>query len=315
MDGRGVDHVNDALETPGQAAEAPACTEVRLDRLQVRQHAPEQLFGHRRIPMLAGMGQPIAARRGRAANPCQPADVVAQGIAHVVEPDRVRQLRVEHRHDVAPGTESARFRVDAMLPGQFSDHVTGDKIAELGENRELASGWGCSSSVGFFHTRSLPRSDNLGQLQPPLFFTWRSTSSVLRSIPASAPHLRCSRNSETRSPLPGDCRSASAWRSVYATVAPPSPANSNCFAHQHTLGTVMNPCVLPSPGSSSAAAKSIAGRKSSLGYGTAVLENRIADFSLIFLSELTRHKTECYFMECGFGRLFLPSFSSFFHGR
>jgi hypothetical protein len=76
------------------------------------------------------------------------------------------KLRIKQRHDMTPHTERARQGIDASCPGEFGDDVAGDEVAKLRENRELASGWGWSSTGFVFHTRSLSRSQSLGQLQP-----------------------------------------------------------------------------------------------------------------------------------------------------
>jgi len=72
LDGGRIDHVDGALETTRQPASLSSVSKARLQVLQVREHAPEQLFGHDRIAMFARMREPVAARRGGPTNPSQP---------------------------------------------------------------------------------------------------------------------------------------------------------------------------------------------------------------------------------------------------
>ncbi len=53
-----------------------------------------------------------------------------QGVAHIVEPDRVRQQAIAHGHDRAPVRKVAAELVDSSLLGRFGDKVAGNEIAK-----------------------------------------------------------------------------------------------------------------------------------------------------------------------------------------
>ena len=162
LDGRGIDNVDGALESVGQALAAGPGAEAWLNALKVIEHAPEQLLGHGCVADLVGVGKPVPARRSRCADPRQPPAVVAQAVADVIESDGVGQLAVEHGDHMAPGAEGPGLGVHAMFPRQFPDQMARDEVAKLGQNAEFAPGWSCPPMVCFFHTRSLPRPANLG---------------------------------------------------------------------------------------------------------------------------------------------------------
>lgn len=149
--------MDDAPETMRQAATTPAGGKVRLHALQVLEGAPEQLFGHRGVASLARMRHTVATRGRRAADARQPADVMTQRIAHVVESDRVGHLRIQQRHHMAPRAERTRHRFHAGLARQLRHHMARDQVAKLREDRELAPGWSWSPIGFLFHTRSLTR--------------------------------------------------------------------------------------------------------------------------------------------------------------
>jgi len=155
LNGGGVDHVDDALEAAGQTLEAAPGAELRLERLQMGQHRPEEPLGHRRVAVFVRVREAVAAGRGGAANPGQPAGMVMRGVADVVQADCVGQLRVEHGHHMAPRAERARLGLDAGFPRQFSDQMAGYEIAKLSQDTELASGWSWSFPGFIFHTRLL----------------------------------------------------------------------------------------------------------------------------------------------------------------
>lgn len=85
------------LKRPVSRRKRRPVPEARLLALQVGEHAPEQLLGHRRVAMFAGVREAVAARRRGAADAPQPTDIVTQGIAHAIKADGMGELRIEHR--------------------------------------------------------------------------------------------------------------------------------------------------------------------------------------------------------------------------
>src|SRR6266508_1876722 len=53
----------------------------------------------------------------------------------------MRKLRVEHGHDMTPGFIAAGLTRRARLPGQLTDQMGGNEIAELTKHRHLGPGW------------------------------------------------------------------------------------------------------------------------------------------------------------------------------
>ncbi len=126
-----IHHMDGPSKPTGQAPKAAAGSELRLDTLQMSEHTPEQLLGHGGVTVPACMRQTVAARWAGPSDACQPATVMPQRIAYIVQPNRVRQLRVEHRHHVTPRAETARHPLHPGLPGQFCHQVPGDVVAQL----------------------------------------------------------------------------------------------------------------------------------------------------------------------------------------
>ncbi len=105
--------------------------------------------------VFVGTREPIATWPSSIADTCEPSDVVAQGVAYIVEPNRVCQLRVEQCHHVAPRTECACHCLYSGFSRKLRHHVARDLIAKLHEDRELASSWSWSPGFSFVHTRAL----------------------------------------------------------------------------------------------------------------------------------------------------------------
>ena len=135
-----VHHVDDAFKAAGQA-KALATGKVWLERLQMLQHPPEQLLGHRGIPVLVGMGEIIATGRGGPAQGRQGSRVQAQRVANVVEADGMSQLCKKQRHDMTPRAKGAGFLIHPRLPRQLGDQVSGNPVAKLSKNREFRAAW------------------------------------------------------------------------------------------------------------------------------------------------------------------------------
>jgi hypothetical protein len=143
----GIDHMNDAPETPGDSLAAFAAGKAGLESLQMAERRPENPFRQTGVPLLVGVREIIAAWRRRGTEGNQQTAVQTQPVADVVEPDGVRELRVDQADEVAPGAEGARFPVHTGFLRQFRNQMRWNQIANLPQDRKLTAAWnGC-----FFH--------------------------------------------------------------------------------------------------------------------------------------------------------------------
>ncbi|MDE3065931.1 MAG: hypothetical protein KGJ60_00120 [Verrucomicrobiota bacterium] len=79
-----LDQVNGAFEPPRETLAGTAA--------QMLEHGPEEFLGQVRRAHLVGMGEIVAAGRGRAADAGERCCMQTQGVADIVESDAVRQL-------------------------------------------------------------------------------------------------------------------------------------------------------------------------------------------------------------------------------
>jgi len=122
----------------------------------VREHLPEKHFGQEGVAMSAGMRKPVAAGRSGATDTRQPAEIVAQRVAHVVQADDMRELRIKQRHEATPGAERAHHRFHAGFTHLLRHPMSGEMVAQSRADREFSFVWSWSG-FSFFHTQSLSR--------------------------------------------------------------------------------------------------------------------------------------------------------------
>ena len=79
-------------------------------------------------------------RPRRPADGAQLAGVKTHRVAHRVQSDGVRKLRVQERHHVALRTERTGLFVYAMLAGRFRRQVAGNVCANLTQCAKLPAG-------------------------------------------------------------------------------------------------------------------------------------------------------------------------------
>jgi len=133
--------------------------------LKVPKHSPEKLLSQNSLALLARMGEFVATRRGRAANCRERATVKAQRITHVIKSDRMNQLRVEHRDNMAPrGKRPARF-VHPRFSRQLRHEMGRNEVADLAQNAEHECLW----AGPFFHPLPSGRFKCPRPPFPPLF--------------------------------------------------------------------------------------------------------------------------------------------------
>ena len=148
LDRRGVQHMHRPFEAAGQAAELHAA-EPRMQRLEVRQHPPEKLLGHFRVARPIRVRQPVPAGRLRSPNRRQRGPIRPQRIGHVVQSDRVSELRVQHAHDMAPRRDVPR--PDSVRTRKLRHQIRRNEFTDLTEYGTLTpgcTGWHITTSFG-----------------------------------------------------------------------------------------------------------------------------------------------------------------------
>jgi len=148
FNGCGIHNVDRPAKPVRHTSATPSASKFRRERLKMREHGPEKLLRQHRLALLARMGESVAARRGRSANCRERTAMKPQCVTHVIEADRVSQLRVEHRDHMAPRRKCPAGFIHPGLSGQLRHEMRRNEIAELSQNAEL----GCRWAGLFFHT-------------------------------------------------------------------------------------------------------------------------------------------------------------------
>ncbi len=141
----GIDDVDRAAETPGQRIFS-AATETGMLGLEMVEHFPEKSFGKHTVAFLVRMTERIAGRRGGLAHREEGRHLEAQRIAHVVEPEGMADLRVNHRDHVTPRREGPRLGIDPGLTRQFRREIGRNEFDDLPQDRKV----GAARLFGFF---------------------------------------------------------------------------------------------------------------------------------------------------------------------
>ena len=116
--------------------------------LEVAEGFPKQLLHHGAVAGFIGVGEGVARRGGGAAQATEPAGVVAQGVADVIEAGGVCELGEEQTDDMAPRGEGACLFIDAVLLGEAGGEMGRDQLAKLGEDGQLRPSWFVISHPG-----------------------------------------------------------------------------------------------------------------------------------------------------------------------
>ena len=130
-DGRRIDRMDGPLKAAGQATVTTGWAEARVQRLKMPEDTPKQLFHHVAVAVLVGVRERIAAWCNCAPDRSKFGTVMAKAIAHVVQPNRMSQLRKQKTDDVAPRSKGAGLFVHAMLAGKFLRQVRRDEFTKL----------------------------------------------------------------------------------------------------------------------------------------------------------------------------------------
>jgi len=144
-----VHRVNGFVEAAKVSAAHLALGKPRNRFHQVLHHAPVKLLGHVGIANPVGVTEVVARWRNRPSYRRERGRIHLQGIAHIVEPNRMRHVCVKQRDGMAPRRKAAAPGVDTMLPGKARNQVARNQIAHLLQCSIPMSGW----LLGlFFHT-------------------------------------------------------------------------------------------------------------------------------------------------------------------
>ena len=128
---RRIDRMDRPLETAGQTTIAAGWAEASVQRLEVPKDTPKKLFHHVAVAVLVGVRERIAAWCDSAPDRSKFRPMVAKAVAHVVQPNRVGQLRKQKTDHVAPRSKGAGLFVHAMLVRKFLRQVRRDEFTKL----------------------------------------------------------------------------------------------------------------------------------------------------------------------------------------
>ena len=131
-----IHHVDGTTEAPGQAP-GGTTPEGGEGVLQVTEYLPEDGFRHGAVAGFVGVTEVVTRGRRCPAQGPQRRRPQPQGIADIVEAERMRQLGVEQRHDVAPRTEGARLPIHAVDTGQLWHQMRRNQFDQLPQHRSV----------------------------------------------------------------------------------------------------------------------------------------------------------------------------------
>ena len=124
--------MNHALELAGKSLCRPAPLTKSGDNIaQVLKDRPEEFLSHLCRAHFVRMRKRVAGGGRRATNAGERPRLQTQGIAYVVEPDAVGELRVDQRHHMTPRTERAGFFSRFGLPRKLGHQKLRNEVANL----------------------------------------------------------------------------------------------------------------------------------------------------------------------------------------
>jgi len=144
--------VDRPFELAGQFVVTPRLPEALEAFLRGTEDLPEERLPHVAITVLVRMREAVAAGRRRSTDRPEFGLVVAQTVAHVVEPDRMGEVAIRQTDHMAPGRKGPALPVHPMIGGELFDHPGRDHLAKLIQHTEAVLGW-----FWFFHTGFLGR--------------------------------------------------------------------------------------------------------------------------------------------------------------
>ena len=130
--GARINRMVPAFEATGKApCSAPGRPKARRKLLQVSEHLPEQRLHYVAVALPVGMRKAVSTRRHRSPDRPQLGRMMPQGVADVVKPDGMGQLRKEQTDHMTPRCEGARLFIDPVTASQFFCQMRRDKFTKL----------------------------------------------------------------------------------------------------------------------------------------------------------------------------------------
>lgn len=128
----GIDQIDELLEAVAVAPPvAPA--KARCEGVEMIEGLPKQPLGQGGIARAVGMGKGVARRGPGPADGLKLPGDEAQRVAHIVEAQRVGQLRVNQRDQMTPRRERAGLENRTRLPRQPRHPMRRNKFANLAQ--------------------------------------------------------------------------------------------------------------------------------------------------------------------------------------
>ena len=150
LNGGRIERMDGFAKPPQIASPNPTFGKTRALVHQMFHHRPVQRFRHPTVPHPIGVAQVVPTRWRRPANRFQGTRVHAQGIADIVQPNRVCHLSVQQRNHMAPRSECPTLVVHTEFLGQMENQMAWNQIAQLLENGVRMTCW--SVVLVVFHT-------------------------------------------------------------------------------------------------------------------------------------------------------------------
>ena len=126
-----INRMDRPFEATGKAPVAPGRPKARRKLLQVSEHLPEQRLHHVAVALPVRMRKAVSTRRHRSPDRPQLGRMMPQGVADVVKPDGMGQLRKEQTDHMTPRREGARLFIDPVTAGQFFCQMRRGKFTKL----------------------------------------------------------------------------------------------------------------------------------------------------------------------------------------
>ena len=141
LNGRGINHMDNTPETPGDPLASFATGKAGLESLQMAKHRPENIFRQVGISLLVGVREIIPAWWRRATERHEHSAVQTQPVTDVVKTDGMGELCINQANQMTPRAEGACFLVHTGLLRQLRNKIRWNEIANLPQDCKLTAAW------------------------------------------------------------------------------------------------------------------------------------------------------------------------------